>query len=827
MTWNIHYTIPFMSRDKNAYTVNVYEWDYTGDVVTLTGASEPFVTQEDDDDDIFTPVRTQTGYLRVIDTTGGQLLEEMMPANNTEKPVRLMLGDTVCWQGFLAAQGYSQPWDNHKNKIEFQVISAIYAMKSIDIPSAYRDEELPLSQFLTDAYAQLYKGDTTFIPSIRYITSDMRELARFEKYYINCNSFISTEENVDEGKTDEVFVGDPFYDSLEAICALFGFTLREYCGVPYFTRYDENTSILRYASSDGTYHGGLKTISLLDAFSSRDANNTASYIQGAKVAKVILTLPSDGVSFGQPAVDTSDDEPIITSLYDESALYIQEHTPRNSEKFTYNFWKYDWSGSGESIGESNAADTISHSLIHGYVSNPHAMSSSSDERFLYTGAFPVRFYLRSSKKDVISLSDGLYFNAQYLMGATIPSLTKAGKHAMVTLTNGSTLTMRNGYIRIYFDLYDVYWVGGTVNNSYSGFFSSTDYQMLMGYTPHQFLTVAVKVGSKYWDKSTSAWVDDETTFEIDIENNSIVTNYDWSMFLDVSTGYFIPVVGMTGTVTLIIYDRCINKDSNGLYHACYTHVMTNLKVRYMERSSIVSSDNSENVYREDVQTGFSDTKSVNLTIGTSNNNDPMSIFIRDKTNSFYVAQCIYLSIAGITAERPERHLVRRMATYYKEIRRTLLATIHSGLDLMLARYKYNNRLYFGIDAQHNWRDDTQEVKFIEAQAVAGDDETAAISLEATISIPSELIDSTSVTMTMTGQRKYLSENFDESLFYVFDWSLPLSNTSLEVGTDYDLRITCADLFSGEIVIYSCSCTAKTLIDEDNSIYQYTFKKTTT
>ena len=64
----IHWKIPFMSlRTGTVYTVNIFDDAYSGAGVTLKGAAEPFVTEENDDDDIFMPVRTQSGYLRIVD----------------------------------------------------------------------------------------------------------------------------------------------------------------------------------------------------------------------------------------------------------------------------------------------------------------------------------------------------------------------------------------------------------------------------------------------------------------------------------------------------------------------------------------------------------------------------------------------------------------------------------------------------------------------------------------------------------------------------------------------------------------------------------------
>ena len=62
------YSITFKSlRAGIVYTLSIYDADYAGSVIPLKAAGTPFVTDEDDTDDMFTPIRTQTGYLRIVD----------------------------------------------------------------------------------------------------------------------------------------------------------------------------------------------------------------------------------------------------------------------------------------------------------------------------------------------------------------------------------------------------------------------------------------------------------------------------------------------------------------------------------------------------------------------------------------------------------------------------------------------------------------------------------------------------------------------------------------------------------------------------------------
>ena len=64
----IHWQIHFKSlRAGTDYTVHIYDANYSDTPIQLKGGAEPFVTQEDDDEDMFTPVRTQSGYIPIVD----------------------------------------------------------------------------------------------------------------------------------------------------------------------------------------------------------------------------------------------------------------------------------------------------------------------------------------------------------------------------------------------------------------------------------------------------------------------------------------------------------------------------------------------------------------------------------------------------------------------------------------------------------------------------------------------------------------------------------------------------------------------------------------
>lgn len=137
----IHWQIPFVSlRSGTAYTVNVYDADYTGNPITLIGGVEPFSTEEDGDDDPFAPVRAQSGHLRIVDTgyaadgTTPFNWKDFVPATAAASPVTLTHvsgGSTVVdWQGFIQSQDYSGTLYGNPQERDFPVYCALSLLEA-------------------------------------------------------------------------------------------------------------------------------------------------------------------------------------------------------------------------------------------------------------------------------------------------------------------------------------------------------------------------------------------------------------------------------------------------------------------------------------------------------------------------------------------------------------------------------------------------------------------------------------------------------------------------------------------------------------------------
>ena len=104
-----NYIIRFRTLRGSGYDLVLHIGGGSGSDIELKGAAQPFVISEDADEDVFKPVRTQTGYIRIVDD-GVTAFDwhDLIPASDTERPVTLTktVGGvtTILWQGFMQTQ---------------------------------------------------------------------------------------------------------------------------------------------------------------------------------------------------------------------------------------------------------------------------------------------------------------------------------------------------------------------------------------------------------------------------------------------------------------------------------------------------------------------------------------------------------------------------------------------------------------------------------------------------------------------------------------------------------------------------------------------------
>ena len=752
MAFNIHWQLLFCNRDNEQYTVNIYDDGYTGNIISLVGADQPFYTSEDADEDIFTPIRSQSGYIRVIDIDGN-LLEQISPANNVQRMVKVFKGGDVKWQGFVAATAYSQAWITTPREVEIPVNSMLATLQYIDFGLEYAAYSKNLAYLLVRAMYHLYAitGEYPF-SNVRVI--DNEEIpGRFFMHRLQYAVFYEQREINNGGDTVIEWTGKSLYDILSELCSLYGVTMREDGRELYMANYDSRVqnSIATYTWSNITAMSNGRTvtpavtaladISLLDSINFLSDDNSHGRQQGAKSVAVSLGFETNGLLdiHIPPAVEDDSEVKTVVCKYQEPNgstttynVLVQPHPTRTGTNETWSFFKYEYSQYDfdstnynwwKYIGSSSYAEVLNNSVM-----NPEKMYWSPTweiGRNNYTGAFPCR-WVRYSDNEMNTLASGLFLSTNYIVSRTVNS--NINVHRIYMQTSPLGVTLRNGYVRVTFNLTTfegtLLRFGSTAQLGLIFTDTGRDTSLAVsgnGYTLcYAHLAMVLTNGSRmYWNNNLQTWQTASVVWAVEIKNGKVISNYQQGMGVEKKDAYYIPVDNeMTGKMEFALYD-CVRVDlvAEGQWDSqihARNHIMYNLEVDFVEKNNsiTVSQRTSNRYYKSILSAGFSEEREKSLTIGTFNNNLPSPSFITDSSNN-YIQTMAY----NDGAQRPEMNLLARMADFYSSARHIITPTVKDTVALMAQRYVYEGRVYFGVADARNWRDTESEVKFLEARTV--------------------------------------------------------------------------------------------------------------
>ena len=772
MSWIVTHQCRFQSRTGQQYCVNISKQsDTSQNVVQLIGSEHPFVTNEANGDDIFMPVRQQTGYLRVLDNTGGALVEELLPENNTQKMVTLVnltTGKTE-WIGFLAAEVFTQPWGNDMTELEFPLKSALACLENVQIKNGLSGIN-KIGHLINDAFNDLFLGENIF--SNICIASDMLSHMTPFILFVDYNLFFNTETSMVNGADVVEKIGISYYNAIKIICQIFGLTMREEGKTLFFNQSNDSGYDVGYVNLSWDefllYIENSITISSQDNFENkniieiaefRNTNNKQSFNQGCKSVKVRLELEDSSYNaISLPETSASSTTPdvaqVVENVYHRSPngyiesfktfipLNVQAANVR-TEFETFTFCIMRRTSSDEStgkyarhtyIGTSDYNTVLDKTLVKGGTATTSGGYTYCyywwKQTYIYTGAFPCRW---STGNDV--LKNGIFL-VQDIFRLYDTEINSSYIKECYSIQSNGIVEATNAFLCINFELLYIYTM---VAFSKDYFWGDQEGKIKFYENPNRhYLGLRCKLYAvdennniSYWrDDTSKGWVSYETTFEISTNNGKVVSNKTPDMNIDGDDGYYVPFNGRYTIHFCILnvenfttdYVETFQDESPGwegtslsLDYEVYPYqkILTDLTVDIIYPRNITINNKGENVYRRTIMSsGFSQEKEINLKLGTNNNNAPSPSLLRQNTSNF-IESIEYTKNGLISNERPEMHLLNRMAEYYKEVRRTMEAKIATGIDLFHNRFLYNGRKYMAIDKKHDWEREEQEVKFIE------------------------------------------------------------------------------------------------------------------
>lgn len=246
-------------RAHTVYTVNI--GGGTGTAIPLKGGAQPFTTEEDSNEDMFTPIRTQSGYIRIVDD--GYALDgttafdwkDLIPATDTSRPVTLTHEENnttiIDWQGYMQAQNFGSDLYGNPQEREFPIQCPLTILEGTNINYTQKGIQ---------NFAYLLLQCINAIPNLTFDRIIMHGLDSWDwlRKRIDWQNFVEID---NDGTLNPKY---NLFECLEAMCTFWGWTARTHGNNLYFTHtYDPDecedyismTLAQLQATANGTEYG--------------------------------------------------------------------------------------------------------------------------------------------------------------------------------------------------------------------------------------------------------------------------------------------------------------------------------------------------------------------------------------------------------------------------------------------------------------------------------------------------------------------------------------------------------------------------------------------
>lgn len=647
----IHWKIPFKSlRTDTLYTVNIYDDSYTGSPVQLTGAAEPFVTQEDDSDDMFIPVRTQTGYIRIVDNgkdANGRTLatadrwDKMLPATNKSRKVALTNGSgTIVWQGWMQPQTFSGQLYEDVQEREFPVMCGLL---SLDGEKPVAEQSQGLVNFAGLLYGALQSTGMVF----DYIYFSGSDAAYWLLQYVDWENLMEIDD--DNNRTSRY----TWLEILEAVCRYWGWTCRTQGRNVYMISADENFSpfLIRIDMQGLSEAAGGRTPQWERATSSFIDTDDEIYVS---TDNSIELLP--GREQVIVTADINAKDVVLDVAFDEIADKFRGGQVTYSKNYDnlYTFRKLTPAGAQFLHDFENASVRLTCYYDQGRTNGFQCIEQWQSPDGTLDG------------KHNFSWKVSLYCERN-----------GSFDDACLTLTSKSAHAFRNGVI--------------TINGDSTSSF-----------------TAYLRVGNRCWNGA--AWINDtgrHPTFVIRAENGKIADTRELLSNYDAYTGYGIPVdaQGLCGEVEFRITDNEV---------AVADWLISSLEIGFVAmQTDPMATDNNENIYKASTGMQFNGNENIELIFATNMHNKYGYGLVMSNSGG-YMQDAPYTSGSQTTYEVPEQHLLARMLNRYKKIKKKEIIDVNARINIdPITWCETLNMSGYAAAIERHWRDDMERITILE------------------------------------------------------------------------------------------------------------------
>lgn len=692
MARKIRWRIRFKTLKDRDGRIDIYEEGWNGGVTELEPAANPITTEEDSDDDYLKPVRSQTGYLRVVDNGD---LDGLMPEDNSHHYIELHIDNELSWWGYMQADTFSEDWDVTPLVIEYPLISPIGLLDGIYLNQEKGMGVVTLAELLLECIeATGVEFNEIYYPREVWYSENENPRTPFDVSLSRQTFFKDNGSDERDAEDWKRYDADTCFSFLEEVCKFWGWTLHERKKDLYFIGKSEDYYVTTVENIRKIVYGGTFICSrramVLVSFSSLSLDgddNKKEILQG--VNKVKITAKVDAVGTVVPSIDEGfmnviysgiDSPGIIGKRYRKVIAYESESP--NVDMYVY-------------ILDDDSGAYIRKEYTYEYMRA--GIGAMYVKRDIYSESD-----LQNKKN--YNYKNGIWINNRPNRGISSPApppLLLARNMPILVMRSSGAAKYSSGAFVISAQIY--------------GYDMIIETGALEETNGAGALELKFRVGDKWWDGS--GWGNTETWFNIQLGSEGgntipgkIISTKTLDMPYNGADGYVMPInENLSGVVELTIHATTYGEiqtsppkyKNNQMY-------FDNLKVDYYKNDDIGElgkSDKNENVYISLLERRASGEKELDLKIASNNNNqaayNTLSGAGRDVGLLYFVQE-------GVSMLAEQRLLGILKQVYGRVIEKLNISVERSDLTPMM-RLVRDGKVYRMLSEKIEWADESEEI----------------------------------------------------------------------------------------------------------------------
>ena len=252
------WTIPFASVSDISCVIDIYDEmtnDDTWSSVTELSvnnsdapgypAADPFYFEEDDDENLLSPIRVKTGYITLIERTYGSLAD-MFPKTDMEHYVEVIYGGTLVFTGYIQAQSFDNDLAAPPREIKLPVVSPLGLLEGLKFTKPATPSVKTVGSWLKEVVNGLF-ADISYViyPDFTALTGGVMIIEKLHSLVLcpyNEQYSYNTE-------TTELFNTSTYKKFIEALCSASGLIVHDVPHKLVFVKYDHMGDYKQYPVS--------------------------------------------------------------------------------------------------------------------------------------------------------------------------------------------------------------------------------------------------------------------------------------------------------------------------------------------------------------------------------------------------------------------------------------------------------------------------------------------------------------------------------------------------------------------------------------------------